>query len=336
MRNFLKPLRRPRFFLSIAIFPLLIGKSDCPPIIEPPPEPNVSCQTNIPITIAARRCTRVEPPCFTSQSWRQGDTFEITGSSDVPTDTGDFNELELHTNRIESGDTIMRRVCQSPYYREIFFGGVAEYEYTLQGNLGRGLYSIGATGTNDFTVAITGVASQVPAVYDRPSDGVAQYLAAAGGTSTPVQYQWSANGVSLPGQNRDSILQVPSRNTEYRVSAFDGVTKRIASAGVILFLNNAPGDPTAAFTFTPANVGVPVTFNPSVSLGAITRWQWDFDWQGDVLETFDQTMNGPSGNTTLTYSRAGRKYVRLRVTTAAGNFHEIFQRVPVVAPAPVK
>jgi hypothetical protein len=171
-------------------------------------------------------------------------------------------------------------------------------------------------------------------VYDRPTDGVAQFLAVAGGPAPPTFYQWSANGVAIPGENDDSILHLPSRNTEYRVFVADA-NKRMATAATVVFLVNAPGDPTAAFTATPQTVstGQAVTLDPSTSTGNITRWQWDFDWQGDILEPFDSTINGSNGTTTTSWSQPGRKYVRLRVTTAAGNFHEIFQRVVVTAPS---
>jgi hypothetical protein len=135
LRNF---LRQPRFFLSIVLLPLLAGIGDCPVIFQPLPEPNVSCQTNRPLALFARKCAVVEPLCFATSSWRQGDTFDIIGSAINDTDSLAFNRLELHSNFISSGETFMRRVCQSPYFKENYTGGRANISTLFKTVLAKG------------------------------------------------------------------------------------------------------------------------------------------------------------------------------------------------------
>ena len=331
MKRFRKLFGRQRLFLSVILLPLIGGTQNCPPPVEPPPEPNLSCQTNLALAVQARRCSKVEPPCFASQSWRAGDTFEITGSAENQTAPLAFNRLELQSNRIGADGTFMRRVCQSPYFAENFTGGPAEYEYTFQGNLGVGRYNAVITNHSALTVEITGLAWRTPLVYDRPEDEVAQFLAVPGGGTPPYTFAWFRNGVLMVNESNESILDVPVRTSEYRVRITDQAGGQALSAAVV-FMESIAGDPSAAFTATPESVVTtqPTTINPSTSTGPITRWEWDFDWQGDVLEPFDSTINGTNGTTSTSWSVPGRKYVRLRVTTASGNFDETFRRVTVV------
>jgi hypothetical protein len=337
MKSFWNAIRQPRFFLSIVLFPSLVGIGDCPVIVDPPPPPNLGCQTNIPLMLQARKCILVEPPCFISQSWRQGDTYTIKASAINNEEPTAFNFLDLHINRISSGGTIMRQVCQSPYFSESYTNGKAKFGYTIGGNIGEGIYNVSISNHSALTVSIVETAHLTPAVYARTgATGGIILSAVAGGGAPPYSYQWLANGVILPGRNSDIILETPHRNTEYSVRVFDQ-NKNIATTATVVFVENASGDPVASFTVTPEPVqsGQQALLNPSGSTGNITRWEWDFEWQGDVTEPFDLTLIGPNGMTARAWNQPGRKYVRLRVTTASGNFHEIFQRV-TVTPASVK
>jgi hypothetical protein len=132
------------------------------------------------------------------------------------------------------------------------------------------------------------------------------------------------------------ISHSPTKNTEYRVRVID-LGERQAIAALVVFVtdfdtgNPVPGDPTANFTISPQSIqtGQLVTLNSSSSSGSITRWEWDFDWHGDITEPFEQTIIGANGTVITSWNQSGKKYIRLRVTTASGNFHEIFQRVVV-------
>jgi hypothetical protein len=323
MKEFRNFLRQPRYFLSVGILPLLVFTTRCPDFFPPPPP--ATCQNAEPITMDARKCVIIESSCASVPDWQAGDTFSIRFST--------INYFGLVINEIRSGNSLMRRLCQSPFYTENSLNGIATYDYTYQNSSWAGTLNVTFANQQGLTVSLNSNGnSREHSVYIPVSTGLEVRLVANVPRSLQpsIIYTWRANGeiVQVP-PNQNFIHHSPTRNTEYRVNIVDFKSGRQASYAVVVFVldpqsgNPAPGDPTAAFTISGSNSQP--TLNPSLSLGDIVRWEWDFDWHGEILEPFDLIINGPNGTTQANYSNLpGKKYIRLRVTTASGNFHEIF------------
>jgi hypothetical protein len=324
MKKFGNFLRQPRFFLSLIVFPLLLSFAGCPG------PPTRTCQRDINLTLAARKCAVVEPPCDGFGNWQPGDTLLITQSSSGNSPLSKLNPLNLYTSEIYSGDTLMKRVCQHPLHGELIPNGRAFFQYTFQDSYGEGTYNISVNNLNTFTASIGGPLIE-PVVFDYLESGDSvKFNTQVKFGDPPYFYGWTANGLTIPSQPDGTVQHLPTRNTEYRVRVFS-FNEAQAIAGAVVFVLGATGDHEAAFTISPQTIqtGQMVTLNPSNSTGNITRWEWDFDWHGDIVEPFEQTINGSIGTTMTSWSGPGKKYIRLRVTTATGNFHEIFQRITV-------
>lgn len=331
MKKICNILRLPRFFLSVVVLPLFFITTRCPDIFTPPPQPQI---LNCPIllTMAARRCVKVEPPCTPSANWQPGDTLSITASQQAAPPFDVFNSLHLNFQTISSGNTLMGLVCQGSQELVNYQTGNALFQYTVQNAPFEGFYNISFTNPGALTVGI-GSGFIEHAAYDyKYQDASVVLVAETGGGVAPYNYRWTANGVIMPtapGDPPNVARDIIAKNTEYRVRVNDQGESQVLAAVVVFAPSSA--DPTAAFTISPQSVqtGQAVTLNSSGSTGNIIRWDWDFDWHGEIVEPFDQTINGTNGTTTTSWSTPGRKYIRLRVTTAAGNFHEIFQRITV-------
>jgi hypothetical protein len=322
MKKFRNFLVKPRFFLSIVILPFLIGKTDCPIFVFPPPQPNLSCSMDIPLNLDARKCRVVAPPCFPDGKWRQGETFRVIGPS------------TMVTEYVSSGSgNIMVKICQAPSITFTVSKGTGDYRHTYRNDFGVGTYAVTINNISSLTVSIRLNSVFNPAVYKRtlPNEEIKLETSTGGGTP-PYTYVWIANGAVLPGENDDSIRVSPTRNTEYRVMVRDSA-KRVAIYETLVMVGSKD-DPTAAFSPS-SEIVAPneqVTFDPSASTGNIIRWEWDFDWQGEIIEPFEQVITGPGGATGTSWSQPGRKYIRLRVATAGGTIHETFRQVLVTAP----
>jgi len=279
----------------------------------------------------------IESSCVGFADWQPGDTLSITDSARNNNPFDGFNSLNLEISEARSNNSLMRRICQSPSINVNYLTGRATYQYTAQNNSGEGTLNLNFTNQPALTVAINQDDYKRHKVYkpDRINGSIFLFADVGGASPSTIEfsilYTWRANGVIVqaPPNNSRELDSDTSRNTEYRVNILDFKTGRQASSAMVVLVhdssgNPAPGDPIAAFTISGSNSQP--TLDPSSSFGDIVRWEWDFNWHGEILEPFAQTINGANGTTQANYSnQPGKKYIRLRVTTASGNFHEIFQ-----------
>ncbi|MBS1798055.1 MAG: PKD domain-containing protein [Acidobacteria bacterium] len=345
MKSFRRLFSGSSIFLSFVLFPFLAFQERCLPIFTLPPAEPASCPVNIPLTFDSRKCAVVEPPCIGDFDWQPNDAFTIYDSAPGTSPFGRGPSMQFEVENITlnglgntpSPDQIMRRVCQNR--NDLMSSaptGRGRYRYYLQNSEWEGTYFVTLTNPQALSAYFSSLTGD--RTYQvQPPDWRRQIAVNASGGFPPYNYFWTINGAASIERSA-AFDHTATRNTEYRVQVLDS-HEGMTEAGFIVVIRNvfgnpAPGDPIAAFTIAPDPI-VPnqlVTLDPSTASGAITRWQWDFDWHGDVLEPFDQTINGGNGIMTTVFT-PGVHYIRLRVTTAAGNFDETFRRVRVNPPA---
>ena len=178
--------------------------------------------------------------------------------------------------------------------------------------------------TKPVTVALN---SPPTAVLTAPSSaGVGQTVNFSGSGSsdsdgTIVQYEWDLDGngsfetnTGLSANTSQSYATPGVRNIKLRVTDNLGAVSTPDSANLVVS-NSAPN---ASFGISPnpAAVGQVVTFNASSSSdsdGTIVNYEWDLDGDG----TFETDTDGDD-TTSLAYTTAGARTIRLRVTDDDG------------------
>ena len=137
---------------------------------------------------------------------------------------------------------------------------------------------------------------------------------------------------SVPGASGCSTFPINVNNeinSQLGLPSPSGQNHAVFSGGFSPILNRAL---VASFSATPAAGPAPlvVAFDASSTFHTrpISSYQWDFDGNG----TFDQTTAGPTTGTT--YTTAGSRTVRLRVTDADGDTADTTRLVVVGPPAP--
>lgn len=333
-------LRKPHFFLSVFVFPLALFIANCPDEQYEPPQTTILCEMTT-INLDARKCRVIEPPLcqipvnptLTNKNWKAGDTFSINASgTNILEPPLNYFFLAIDDIRVDENN-IMKRLCQAQYDVNLNNIGIASYVFTTQGELGSNNINLRLFRLNELTVRVSR-SPILPTVYiQKDSSQNLSLRASAGGGTEPFNYSWFANGTIIQNETGTSLEVNPTQNTEYKVMVADNNGFQTSDA-VFVFVKDNSNDPTASFSISPnpTTQDQTATFDPTASLGSITRWEWDFDWQGDVAEPFDVVINGSDGTTTNIFEQPGRTYVRLRVTTSDGHVHETFQGLDVNAP----
>ncbi|MDW8031549.1 MAG: PKD domain-containing protein [Candidatus Bipolaricaulota bacterium] len=157
-----------------------------------------------------------------------------------------------------------------------------------------------------------------------------------------AQYAWDFDGDGIFDETtaEPRICRVFESGGNFtvtlRVADDDGATAEFTATVTI---NNGAmamrvAIPIARFTFSPLapSAGEPVTFDASASQsgnGEITQYEWD--WNGDGI--FDETVTTPTVQ--HTFSDAGPRAVKLRVTNSQGRIAEFSAIVTVLGRVPL-
>jgi len=242
-------------------------------------------------------------------------------------------------------------------------GSIAKYEWDLDGN---GTYEIngGSTssttrsfatageravglrvtdnsGTTATTTRIVSVTNRAPtasftATPSSVTSGTNTTLSAAGSSDpdgTVAKYEWDLDGngsyetTSAGASTTTSYATQGTRTVGLRIT--DNLGATATTTRTVTVTNRAP---TAAFTATPAPVlaGATVSFNGSTSTdldGTIAKYEWDLDGNGTY-----ETSTGATATTSKSFTPAGDRTVRLRVTDNNGATATVTQTVTVIGP----
>ena len=158
------------------------------------------------------------------------------------------------------------------------------------------------------------------------SAGVGQTVNFSGSGSsdsdgTIVRYEWDLDGngsfetdTGLSANASQSYATPGVRNIKLRVTDNLGVVSTPDTANLVI--SNAAPNASFGISPNPAAVGQVVTFNASSSSdsdGTIVNYEWDLDGDG----TFETDTDG-NDTTSLAYTTAGTRTIRLRVTDDDG------------------
>jgi YD repeat-containing protein len=243
-------------------------------------------------------------------------------------------------------------------------GAVAKYEWDLDGN---GSYETNAGSTATITrsfatsgertvglrvtddLGATATTTQVVTVTNRAP--TASFTVSpgsvptgtnttlnAGGSSDPdgtvAKYEWDLDGNGTYETNTGATA---TTTTSYPTSGSRTIGLRVtdnfaatATTTRTLTVTNRP--PTAAFAATPnpAAVNATVSFNGAGSTdpdGTIAKYEWDLDGNGSY-----ETNTGATATTTKSFTPAGPKTIRLRVTDSNGATATVTDTITVRGP----